>query len=243
MTTSNEKAAAEEIQSAPQGQISSADIVDYLRSNPDFLTRPGVFEAILPQGRWNEEGVVDMQQFMLERLREEIENLRNCAREVIDTSRSNMSTQTRTHAAVLAMLSAGDFEHLLRIITDDVSLLLDVDVAVVCLEAARNPAPQLASPLIKRLEPGSVDRLLGAENDTVLANTFIDEGGDIFGEAAGLVRSAALARIRPGLTTPGGIMALGSRSHAFHPNQGSELVSFLARVMERCLHRWLEKAG
>lgn len=238
--TANDDAATESANPAPaEGNISSDDVVDYLRRNPNFLTRPEVLESISTQARWNGDGVVDMQQFMLERLRAEIDNLRNCAQEVIETSRSNMSVQTRTNAAVLAIMAAGDFNHLLRVIADDLPLLLDVDVVTLALEPSRQPNAQLASPLIRRIEYGDIDDILGPEHDTLLASSFSDEGA-IFGEGAGLVRSAAIARVRPGLTTPAGILALGSRSHFFHPNQGSELLSFLARVLERGLHRWLE---
>ena len=43
-----------------------------------------------------------MQRYMVESLRGEIAGLRDCANEVIETSRANLAIQTRTHAAVLA---------------------------------------------------------------------------------------------------------------------------------------------
>ncbi len=218
----------------------SAEVMDYIRRNPDFLIRPEVLEIISPKGRWDGDGVVDMQQFMLERLRDEIDNLRNCAQEVINTSRSNMSVQTRTHAAVLAVLAVGDFNHLLQVIADDLPLLLDVDIAAIGFEPPYQPDDPLETSSIRHLEEGAVDQLLGPESDILLTSSFSDDG-TFFGEGAGLVSSAAIARIRPGLTTPAGILALGSRSRVFHSSQGSELLSFLARVLERALHRWLEK--
>ncbi len=220
--------------------VSSAEIIDYIRRNPDFLVRPEVLEAISPKGRWDGEGVVDMQQFMLERLRDEIDNLRNCAQEVINTSRTNMSVQTRTHAAVLAILAAGDFNHLLQVIADDLPLLLDIDIAAIGFEPQRHPDERLETSRIRHLEEGSVDQLLGPESDILLASSFSDDG-TFFGEGAGLVSSAAIARIRAGLTTPSGVLALGSRSRLFHSSQGSELLSFLVRALERTIHRWLEK--
>jgi uncharacterized protein YigA (DUF484 family) len=69
----------------------------------------------------------------------------------------------------------------------------------------------------------------------------VAESKAVFGSAASLVRSAALLRLRPGRSVPAGLIALGARSpDFFHPRQGTELITFLARVAERCIHRWLE---
>lgn len=240
MTTDQQDAAT----AASEDQEVSADQVGgYLRRHPDFLaTNPEVLEALITPSRWAGDGVVDMQQFMLERLRDEIENLRLCAQDLIQTSRTNMSSQTRAHAAVLALLAAADFEHLARIVNDDLPLLLDIDVVTLGFEPGRTPLPGLTSPQIRRLGEGQVDNLVGAGREVLLASEF-DDDGTVFGGAAGLVRSAALARLRPGLISPAGLIALGSRSQTFDPGQGTELVGFLARALERCVYRYLEKAS
>jgi hypothetical protein len=55
-------------------------------------------------------------------------------------------------------------------------------------------------------------------------------------------RSAAITRLRPGLSTPTGLLALGSRGQGtFSPGQGTELLTFMSRIVERCAHNWLEK--
>ncbi|OHC74381.1 MAG: hypothetical protein A3G18_09125 [Rhodospirillales bacterium RIFCSPLOWO2_12_FULL_58_28] len=241
MTANNLNAAAHGVTPVAD-EPSIEQVADYLRRHPDFLTRPDVLEAMTPPGRWGEEGegVVDMQRFMLVRLREEIDNLRDCAQDLIETSRANMSSQTRTHAAVLAMLSADDFNHFLRVLSDDLPLLLDVDAVTIAFEPPARPFPDLVSPYIGDMPEGAVDHFLTAGREVVLLCN-LTEDDSLFGSAGGLVRSAALARIRPGIKTPAGILALGSRANTFHPGQGTELVSFMARVTERCLYRWLEK--
>ena len=67
----------------------------------------------------------------------------------------------------------------------------------------------------------------------------VKDDGMLFAEGAGLVRSAALARLRRNAPISEGLLALGSRGATFHPGQGTELVAFLARVTELCLNRWL----
>ena len=215
------------------------EIAAFLRDHPDFLVEnPDLISGLRMPSKWNGEGVVDMQQFMLERLREDIENLSICAQDVIETSRNNMTNQTRTHAAVLALLGADSFETLIRTIADDLALLLDVDVVSIGFERPPIPNPALISADIRTFPAGYVDVLLGHEDILLLREASDD--GTVFGGGAGLVRSAAIARLRPSDATPLGAIAFGVRqADAFHPGQGTELVSFLARAVERLAHKWL----
>ena len=226
---------------APTDEGVSADsVADFLRRNPDFFTdRLDLLAEMVAPSRWTGDGVVDMQRFLAERRLGEIDDLRNCAQEVIETSRTNMSVQTRTHASVLALLAVGDLDQLLRVVSDDLPLLLDVDVVTLGFEPASGPVAAVFSEAAHRIGKGTVDELLGADNNVRLLREIKDDG-TIFGSAAGLARSAALARLRPGDNIPAGFMALGSREAAFGPGQGTELIGFLARVMEACILRLVE---
>jgi len=218
-------------------------VARYLRENPDFFVRnEALLRRMTPPRRWTGDGVVDIQKYMLDSLRGEMESLRTDAREVIETTRSNMSSQARTHAAVLALIRAADFDELTRIIGYDLPLLLDVDVATVGFEPGNGvPAVPTVSH-VRRLRAGAIEAVFGNGNGVVLLDS-VDDDGTVFGAAAGLVRSAALARLGSGKVTPPGILALGSRGDAFHPGQGTELVGFLARVVEACILRCLEAPG
>ena len=215
-------------------------IARWLRRHPDFFaTRPDLLSQMTFPSRWSGDGVIDMQRYVLERRQEEIENLRNCAIEVIETSRSNLSSQTRTHAGALALVAAEDFDDLVGIVNDDLPLLLDVDVVTIGFEARAEAAAGHVSPHVGALDQGAVDRLLGNGRDVALVRD-IGADGDLFGAAAGLVRSAALARLRPARDVPVGLLALGSRGDVFYSGQGTELVGFLAQVLEFCLRRCRE---
>jgi hypothetical protein len=216
--------------------MTSQSVAAYLIRHPDFLTdHPELMKALTPPSRWNGDAVVDLQSFMVDMLKSELEGLRNCAQEVIETSRSNMTNQTRTHAAVLALIAAGDLERLMRIITDDLPVLLDVDVAVIGLEGVVMTNEGDAE--IRKLAAGDVDRLMKSNQEAVLFSSITDDGS-IFAHAGALVRSAALARLRLEPLQAEGFLALGSRHEAaFRGGQGTELLRFLARVIERCLLR------
>jgi uncharacterized protein YigA (DUF484 family) len=63
----------------------------------------------------------------------------------------------------------------------------------------------------------------------------------IYGPAASLVRSDALARLDFGPTSPAAMLALGSREpDKFQPSQGTELLQFLAGVLGRSVRSWLD---
>lgn len=231
----------DEAEQAAEDEAEAVAVADYLERHPDFFVdRPELFKAMQAPGRFEDDGVVDFQRFQIDRHRSEIDELRNCAQEVIETSRSNLTIQTRTHAAVLAMLNARTFKQLTRIVVDDMPLLLDVDVVAFGFEPTGLALPELsASPDVRMLPEDTVDMTVGADHDAALYRDFMDDG-TVFASAAGLVKSAACARLRPGLGLPPGLLALGSRGDTFRPGQGTELLSFLARITELCIRRLLE---
>lgn len=229
----------DDLNSATLPTLNEQDVADYLRCNPDFFkTHADIISEMVAPERWTGDGVVDLQRFMLDRRTSEIDELRNCAQEVIETSRSNMSTQTRTHAAVLAAVTANSFEHLVQILADDWPFLLDVDVVTIGFEPSHVPDPRLLDGDIRPLDAGDVDAFVGIDRDICLYGDICDDG-TLFGSGAGLVQSAAVARLRPSVASPVGVLALGSRGDVFHPGQGSELIGFLVRVLETLIHREL----
>jgi uncharacterized protein YigA (DUF484 family) len=220
-------------------QLAETDVVEYLRKNPNFFQKHAdIMSDIVAPERWTGDGVVDLQRVMLDRNSSELDELRNCAQEVIETSRNNMSIQTRTHASVLAAVTAQNFEHLLQIINIDWPSLLNVDMISIGFEPSHLLDSRLVAQDIRQLPLGEVDRLIGINQDICLYSEILDDG-TLFGSSAGLVSSAAVARIRPSLASPIGVMVLGSRGDVFHPRQGSELIGFLVRVLETIIHREL----
>lgn len=217
--------------------LNSEDVAEFLIQNPTFFGEyPDVLDCIEIPDRFVAGGVVDFQRYQLQRRENEIDDLRTCAQDVIETSRSNMSIQTRTHAAVLALLHATNLQQLYRILSDDLPILLDVDVAAVGFEPAETANVATLSEHLRTLPPGTVDAIIGVDQDVQLYREFWDDG-TVFGGAAGLVKSAAISRIKPSLSMPNGLIALGTRGNTFAPGQGTELFSFLARVVEASVMR------
>jgi len=224
---------------AASPRITAAQVVDYLKRHPNFLqNHPELLDSQTPPARAQGEGVVDLQQFMVDRLRRDLTRLRGLQDELVANSRDNLSTQDRIHKAILALLDAETFEHLIEIVTTDLAVLLDVDAAALCVEATAEKSPRSVEG-VQVLPTGHVDELLGASHDVLLRD---DAEGDhaVFGPAAGLVRSDALIRLTVGQEVPPGLLAFGTRHPGyFNAGQGTELLIFLARVLEHCLRQWL----
>ena len=222
-------------------RVTATLVVEYLRRHPDFLLRhPELLDVQIAPTRSRGDGIVDLQQFMVDRLRRDLAKLRADQDDLLANSRDNLSTQDRIHKAALALLAADSFEHLIETVTTDLSLLLDVDVVTLCVEAAEETLLRTRIDGVQIVPPGTVDRVLGRSREALLRD---DVEGDplLFGGAAGLVRSDALLRLSIGDRTPLGLIAFGTRHPGyFNPGQGTELLSFLARILEHSIRQWLD---
>jgi len=219
---------------------SASEVRAFLRQNPGFLNEnPDLVEIITAPTRDNGKGVIDMQSFMVERLQNEVRGLRDDHGQLIAASRSNMISQARIHSAVLTILEASTFEHMIEVVTTDLANMLEVEVVSLCVESDRRiPAlPQLVG--VHVVAPGMVDETLGPDRDIVLRERAEAEHL-VFGEAVGLVRSAAMIRLPLNSFGPMAMLAFGSgEEDRFHPGQGTELLNFLGRVLTNTMRQWL----
>ena len=220
--------------------VSAAQVADYLRRHPDFFGgNSDLLAEIHPTARDCGEGVVDLQQYIVEHLRTELAGLAAARDALVVTGRSNLSAQARVHKAILALLAARSFEHFIETLATDLAVILDLDVVTIGVERNGQDAERARTAGVYSLEPGTVDRLIGpGQNIELRARVAGDEA--IFGPGAGLVASDALLRLSISSTTPTALLALGSRQpNQFHRGQGTELLNFLARVVESCIRGWL----
>ena len=223
-------------------EVGAQDVIAYLRQHPDFLERhPEALRLVRPPSRKTGDGVLDFQHFMLERLRRDVVRLEGEQKSLISTSRGNLASQCRVHKAVVAMLRAANFEHLLQIVTTDLAVLIDVDVVTIGVESETARMTRLPVHGIHLLRSGTVDALLGPNRDHLLASD-IQADPALFGAAAGLVRSQALLRLSISRSGPIGLMCIGTRKpDTFQPGLGTELLTFLARALGITIAQWLER--
>ena len=225
---------------APGQPISADQVAAYLRRHPEFLAdNPDLLDSQKPPARARGKGIVDLQQFQVQRLRDELGDLTSLRDELISAGRSNLSTQSRVHQAVLAILNARSFEEFVETITTDMAAILDLDVVTIGVEKTEEGGAWRPMAGVYCLEAGDIDERLGPSANILLREE-VEGDPTIFDGAAGLVRSDALIRLKISDTTPPALLALGSRqSAAFHAGQGTELLGFLSRVLEVTFRAWL----
>ena len=227
---------------AKSEELSAAEVASYLSEHPDFLNRhPDVLSVLTPPAFYTGKGLLDMQAFMVERLQGAVRDGGEREDALLAAGRSNLVSQGRIHAAVLALLEARGFADLIETVTTDLATRLDVDVAALCIEAC--PGESARASAIRVLEEGAVDGLIGRGRECLLARDLAD-GAALFGAAATLVRTQALVRVRIRGDGPAGLLALGSRdAERFHPGQGTELLVFLGATLGLSIRGWLGRGG
>ena len=150
-------------------EVGPAEVAAFLRQNTGFLAEhPDLLQILTPPAQRRGEGVIDMQQFMLQRLQTEVARLKNQHRALIATSRANLASQARIHQAVLALLAAPSFEHLIQIVTTDFAVLLDADVITLAVESVACGQTHLSVRGVQLLERGAVETMFGPDRDVLL---------------------------------------------------------------------------
>jgi len=219
--------------------LSADDIVAYLKDNPKFLQKnPEACDFLIPPKNTDGKKVADFQSFMIKRLKDDKEKVMESTQAIVENARSNMNNQQRIHKVVLRLLEARNFEEFIHIITMDLSTMLDTDISVLVVESNGHDIPHITTAGIRVLPEGTIDKWM--EGQRVLLQSNISGIEPIYGGGATLVQSQALLRVDISMDTPPAILAFGSRDpEMFQDGQGTELVDFLARVVERAFRSWL----
>lgn len=219
--------------------LDADDVTQWLKSHPDFLQKnPEAIQYLIPPKQQNGKGIADFQTYMIERLKADKTEAIETAKEIVETARHNMNNQTRIHRAVLRLLEAESFEEFIESITADLTTLLDVDITSLVIESDGQKIPHVTLPGIRIVPAGTLDKWMMGKN--ILHQSDISGVEIVYGAGANLVRSQVLVRVDVSQKTPPAILAFGSRDPMiFQSGQGTEHVSFLAGVVERCIRSWL----
>jgi len=215
-------------------------VIEYLRKNPAFFNEhPDSLKAVPAPSRELGDGVVDLQQAMIDQLRRQIETLKGNQHDLLSTTRANMHTQSRIHECVVRLLAATSFEQLIQTVTTDFAVILDLDMVTLCIEADDPAALSVRTRGLMVLQPGTIDAVLGPDKRLALHG---DIAGDpeLFAAGAPLIRSDALVRLSISASTPPVLLAFGSRDPLrFDSGQATELIDFLGSVLEHVVRIWL----
>lgn len=220
-------------------ELSAEDIIAWLKTHPEFLKKnPQAIDYLTAPKEENGRKIADFQSYMIERLKADKTEAIETAKDIVETARNNMNNQARIHKAVLRLLEAQSFDEFIQTITSDITNLLDVDITTLVVEADGQEIPHIHTNGIRVVPEGTIDNWMRGK--TILLQSDIGGIEPIYGAGATLVRSQSLVRIDVSMHTPPAVIAFGSRDpNLFQPNQATEQVSFLARVIERQFRSWL----
>ncbi len=215
--------------------LSETEVADYLMQHPDFLIRHGaVLDHLLPPGRELGDSVSDFQRFLVQRLKGQVERLREDQQALIAVGHENDMNIGRILGAALRLTEARSLEQLAAMISDEIPALCGVDRAVLAIESDDLALPQS----VARLAPGLLDHWLGPA-DTLL-QSYAAPHAELFGVDANAMRSLALLRVEAGQHQPLGVIAFGSHDPEwFSPDQATDFIAFLAGIVSRRLAQLL----
>ena len=147
-------------------------------------------------------------------------------------ARANFTAQAQTHAAIVELLESRNHADLARRLDEIARLRFGLTCGSVALEGPGSvPAGWRALP------EHMCDALTGPQGLARMGPPL--HGTMLFGEAGERVRSAALVRLAIWNPARQGVLAFGSPDpDGFTVEMGSELVAFIARVVERTAERW-----
>ncbi|MFQ3622309.1 MAG: DUF484 family protein [Acetobacteraceae bacterium] len=204
----------------------------FLRAHPDFLARrPGLYAALAPPARVHGERLADHMAAMLVAERTRTAKLAAWQEAMLAAERSAAALHSRAQRAVLALMPSRTPAEALDIVQQEWPPLLGIDVVSVCAEAR-------SVPLARPLPRGFVARTL-ARGATVTLRAQADDTDTLYGEAAPLVASDALARLPLARGGPA-LIACGVRDPGHYaPGQATEAIAFLAAAAAIALSRTL----
>lgn len=222
------------------GGLTAEQVVEFLRENSDFFAKhPEGLAGMQAPARDLGDGVFDLQQAVIDRLRGEAGDLSDQNRDLVATSRTNLQSQSRVHECILALLQATSFEELIQAVTTDFAVILDLDIVTLCVEASECNALTLRTKGLVIVPPGTLDSVLDPNRRLALRGDVVGDP-ELFGPGAALVRSDALVRLTISASSAPALMCFGSRlPDRFDTGQATELLDFLANVLEHVLRIWL----
>ena len=195
-----------------------------LRASPDLLTALGL--------RLDVANIIDFGPIALSRISAAHAREENERKRLEAMARANFAAQAQTHAAVIDLLESRNHADLGRRVDDLARLRFGLAAGVVALEGP-GAAPPGWAPLVN----GQVDLILGARKLAQLGCAPTANG--LFGELAPAIGSVALVRLAFWEPARQGLLAFAALdAETFTADMGEELVSFIARVLERTAERW-----
>lgn len=214
-------------------------------ANPTVLLEdPDVMRALVGANDDRQGNVVDLRAVAMDRLTARFDRLEDTHRNVIAAAYDNLAGTNQVHRAILRMMDAETFDAFLTDLAGDVSDILRIDAIRLVLETETPEADGDMGPVVTLAPVGFVDnyvtlgRNMPARQITLRA--YDHAGANLFGDHASHIKSEGCLRLDLGDGNLPGMLVMGcEHPDQFSPQQGTDLLTFFAGVLERVMRRWL----
>jgi len=214
-----------------ESRLEPAAVRRFLSDNPDFLREDDglLGELGLKVAAGN---VVDFGPAVMARVHAAHQREATQRQQVEETARANFSAQAQTHGAVVDLLDSRNHSDLARRVDELAQNRFGLAAGVIALEADQPPAGW------RMLVEGQVDMILGGQQRLARMG-FAPTALGLFDERGETIKSMAMVRMALWEPSRQALLAFGSTDElGFTEDMGTELVAFLARVVERTAERW-----
>jgi uncharacterized protein YigA (DUF484 family) len=215
-----------------EAPLEPAAVRRFLSDNPQFLTSDdGLLDELgLKIAAGN---VVDFGPAVMARVHAAHQREATQRQQIEETARANFSAQAQTHGAVVDLLDARNHTDLARRVNELAQQRFGLAAGIIALETEAHPPAGW-----RMLVEGQVDMILGGPQRLARMG-FSPTALGLFGEGAEAIKSMAMVRMAIWEPSRQGLLAFGSADpDGFTEEMGTELVAFLARVVERTAERW-----
>jgi len=214
-------------------RLQPADVRRFLSDNPEFLTGDDGLLGELGLKVAVGGNVVEFAPAAMARIHAAHQQEATQRQQMEETARANFSAQAQTHGAVVDLLDARNHSDLARRVDELARQRFGLAAGVIALETDGHPPAGW-----KMLVEGQVDMILGGPQRLARMG-FAPTALGLFGEPAETIASMAMVRMAIWEPSRQGLLAFGSTDpEGFTEDMGTELVAFLARVVERTAERW-----
>jgi uncharacterized protein YigA (DUF484 family) len=215
--------------SKQQNALTSDQVADYLRTNPEFFSDhlELLEDLLIPHPSGNAVSLISKQ---LEILRNRNQEMETQLASLIEIAKSNDTSFNRMHKLTLALLETSTLEEAVASLEEVLSGYFMTDFVAVRIITSK---PDAALPHLF-LEPDSAEMeqflpILAADQPKCGRPT-LAQAKVLFGAAALEVQSAAIIPMR--FADMSGVLAIGSRSNErFHYSMGSFFLTHMSEII------------
>lgn len=176
--------------------------------------------------------ILDFEAASRVRMLERVRSLTMTRDALVETARQNHATQAQVHAAILTVLDAKDWQSLDARLRSSIRVGLGSDFLHLFVEKAELPtglSSITAQPegFVAHIMQGHFERLGSCSTNSTM----------LYGDQESQMKSEAIIRLDWGPSEALLVFASKDR-RAFRTDQGTELLAFFAKAIERIISRW-----